>query len=181
MTITNLLTSDFLLATKAEIEDQTTELQEEFNQRLAGAGYHRETSLEYIYPGIAPRAVPHQDRITADDIAYTTELIAELKGRLWAQKAHRDLQAYAPSAIYNAALHSRILGALQAEIKILAWLLDAQNHAQSAVALIKDLQGRTLPNSGADNRQPPKPFKPREKLTLPGGNALGKPLANATQ
>ena len=179
MTIANLLTSDFLVATKSEIEDQTAELQEELNQRLAGSNYHRETSLACIYPGITPRAVPREDRITPEDIAYTTELIAELKGRLQAQKAHRDLQSFTPSTIYNYVMHGRILGALQAEIKILAWLLDTHNHAQSTVALIKDLQGgvvRAAPSDTPRGQQ----FKPRAPA-LQGGNMLAKSQPTPTQ
>jgi hypothetical protein len=114
----------FLTTVRQDIEAQAAELMQDFHTRVNGLDYDRTAMLSAIFPGIKVRPVPNRATMTPDDIVYSTWLTGELQGRLRAQLAHKDMQALTPLAEnYNFMLHALIVGALRAELGILAGLL----------------------------------------------------------
>jgi hypothetical protein len=153
MTNETLLMSEFFLSVKADVDEQTQALQEEVSRKLSGAGYRRAAALESIFPGMAVRATPTQDRVTQDDIAYSVWLIGELKGRLEAQRAHRSLQEVTALAnTYSFTTHVQIVSALRAEMAILAFAMENFNRGQKS-NLMRDLEARTKPSSQSAPRK----------------------------
>lgn len=142
-------TYNFITQTKGEIEEQTFDLQEELKRKLYNSDYHRESVLAGIFINHAARPLPPRNNVSKDDLAYSAWVIGELKGRLQAQKAHREMQQLTPMATaYDNALHIRIVSALRAELQILAEMLEVYALAQPTEAgVIQNLQKRSTETS----------------------------------
>jgi hypothetical protein len=172
MTIEPHPTSEFILTTKNEIEDQITELMGDLQTRLTGKNYRREINLGFIFSGLTPRSIPNWDRITKEDLIYSTWLIAELKGRLQVQLAHKNMQKLIPHAdSYNYILHACIVGTLQAEFNLFLEMLEIYNRTPATTNLIDNFQKRLDINNTETAKvlpvSSPKPvapsFKPKPK------------------
>jgi len=138
----------FLTTVRQDIETQAAELLQHFHTRVNGLDYDRAGVLPLIFPGIKVRPVPSRATMSPDDIAYSTWLTGELQGRLRAQLAHKDMQTLTPLAeSYNFMLHALIVGALRAELAILAGLLKFDKAPSEDV--IDTLHSRLEGNNGS--------------------------------
>ena len=176
MTTNSPRPTEFLLAMNAEIEDQIEELQAELSRKLLGVDYSRETALPRIFLNVTIRTVPGaRERITKDDIGYTTWLIGELRGLLQTQAAHKLLSGLTPNATsYNPVLHREVIGALRAEMQIFADMLtifNAQDPEPDVATQLskRDFKTNSVSDAGSRAKQTPLPStKNRDRLSLPG-------------
>jgi hypothetical protein len=115
---------DFYVSLLETLSKQSATIQQEFMNKLDGSDYTREASLPYLFTADIRIRPVSTNAVTKNDINYTMWLIAELKGKLAAQLAHKSMQqAFFNQEAYNRDYHMAIIGALQAEMRTLSLML----------------------------------------------------------
>ena len=126
--------SNFFATMVDELKVQAQLMQQEFLDKLEGTNYTRESVLPYLFgPTLRVRPLSTEG-VTKNDINYTMWLIAELKGKLTTQLAHKDMQQTTFNLeSYNKEQHLVLIGALQAETRALSHMLDTYALQENAI------------------------------------------------